>query len=90
MSGNGLLNYRNADPSLPYQPAGAMGQNDEGQVSMPRMGSSGGQFLDRFVPLPNTENLLGRPLRLQDVVVGLARHHNAKADLADAIQRRGE
>jgi len=89
MSGNGLLNYRNADPSLPYQPAGGVGVNDEGQVAQPRM-ATGGQFLDRFVPLPNTENLLGRPLRIQDVVVGIARHQNAKADLEEALARRNE
>ena len=87
MSGNGLLNYRNVDGSLPYQPAGAAGAQVEGQVTQARNGT-GGQFIDRFVPLPNTEQLLGRPLRMNDVVVGLARHQNAKADLAEAMRMR--
>ena len=86
---SGLNNYRNADPSLPYQPAGGAGAQVEGQESQARNGT-GGQFIDRFVPLPDTESLLGRPLKLSDVVVGIMRHQNAISDLTEAMRLRSE
>lgn len=89
MSGNGLLNYRQADPALPFQPAGGASMQVEGQVSQ-AANATGGQFLDRMVGLPDTEVLLGRPLRMADVVVGMIRHENAKADLSEALKRRSE
>ena len=84
-----FMNYRQADGSLPYQPAGAASAQVEGQVSCDR-NATGGQMIDKFVPLPDTETLLGRPLRLNDVVVGIVRHQNATADLAEALRRRSE
>lgn len=82
-------NYRQADGSLPYQPAGGASMQVEGQVMCDK-NATGGQMLDHFVPLPDTETLLGRPLRLNDVVVGIVRHQNANADLAEALRRRSE
>jgi len=82
-------NYRQADMSLPYQPAGGSSVQVEGQVMCDK-NATGGQFIDQFLPLPDTENLLGRPLRLNDVVVGIVRHQNATADLEEALRRRSE
>ena len=87
MSGNEYLNARQADPSLPYQPAGGASMQVAGQVSQ-EANATGGQFVQQLVPLPDTESLLGRPLRMTDVVVGLMRHQNAQQDLDHALRHR--
>jgi hypothetical protein len=84
-----LNNYRQADMSLPYQPGAAASAQVQGQVLQDR-NATGGQMIDQFVPLPGSEVILGRPLRLNDVVVGIVRHQNATADLAEALRRRSE
>jgi len=84
-----LNNYRQADMSLPYQPGAAASAQVQGQV-MCEKNATGGQMIDQFVPLPGSEVILGRPLRLNDVVVGIVRHQNATADLAEALRRRSE
>jgi hypothetical protein len=80
------LNYRNADPSLPFNGAVNAGAQVEGQV-MQEANATGGQFIQRMRPLPDTSVMLGRPLTVSDLMVGMLRHHNAQKDLHALMQR---
>jgi len=68
--------YRNVDPSIMYQPAGAM---FEGQEFTPANGT-GGQFIQIITPLPDNQMIFQKQPRVADVMVGLRRHENAKRD----------